>query len=55
MIDVGGQRKERHHWLECMDGITSVIFMVSLAEYDLRLAESKNAVCKIINSFENDN
>jgi hypothetical protein len=46
MIDVGGQRKERRHWLQCVDGVTSVIFMVSLAEYDLRLAESKNEVCQ---------
>jgi len=40
VIDVGGQRKERRKWIQCFDNITSIIFLSSLSDYDLRLEES---------------
>lgn len=40
VIDVGGQRKERRKWISCFDNVTSIIFLASLSDYDLRLQES---------------
>ncbi len=39
MIDVGGQRVERSKWLHCFEGVTSVIYCVSLIEYACQLDE----------------
>lgn len=39
MFDVGGQRNERRKWIHCFQGVTAVIFCVSLAEYDQTLYE----------------
>jgi hypothetical protein len=33
-IDVGGQRSQRSKWLQCFDGITSLLFMVAASEFD---------------------
>lgn len=41
VIDVGGQRKERRKWISCFDNVTSIIFLASLSDYDLRLQESQ--------------
>ena len=38
-MDVGGQRSERKKWLHCFDDSTAVIFVASLTEYDMVLAE----------------
>lgn len=41
MVDVGGQRSERKKWIHCFEGVTSLIFVVALSEYDLVLAEDE--------------
>ncbi|XP_019733577.1 guanine nucleotide-binding protein subunit alpha-14-like isoform X2 [Hippocampus comes] len=42
MVDVGGQRSERRKWIHCFEGVTSIMFLVALSEYDQVLAESDN-------------
>ncbi|CAH1126932.1 unnamed protein product [Ceutorhynchus assimilis] len=42
MVDVGGQRSERRKWIHCFENVTSIIFLVSLSEYDQILFESEN-------------
>lgn len=39
MYDVGGQRNERKKWLHCFEGVTAVIFVAALSEYDQMLFE----------------
>ncbi|KAJ5075950.1 guanine nucleotide-binding protein alpha-4 subunit-related [Anaeramoeba ignava] len=39
LVDVGGQRNERKKWIHCFEGVTSVIFCVSLIEYAQTLRE----------------
>lgn len=39
LVDVGGQRNERKKWMYCFQDVTSVLFVVSLSEYDLKLYE----------------
>lgn len=39
MIDVGGQRSERKKWIHCFEGVTAIIYVTSLAEYDQRCYE----------------
>jgi GTPase SAR1 family protein len=39
MVDVGGQRSERKKWMHCFQGVTAVIFVTALSEYDLKLYE----------------
>jgi len=41
MFDVGGQRNERKKWIHCFQGVTSVIFCISLSEYDQKLFEDE--------------
>jgi GTPase SAR1 family protein len=38
-VDVGGQRSERKKWMFCFEDVTSVLFVVSLIEYDMKLYE----------------
>lgn len=54
MVDVGGQRSERRKWIHCFEGVTSVLFLVAISEYDqvLSSAETEGEVCIfLINSF----
>jgi len=54
MLDVGGQRNERRKWLHCFEGVTSVIFVVSLSEYDQTLFEdsTKNRLQESLELFQ---
>jgi len=40
LVDSGVQRSERRKWIHCFENITSIIFVVNLAEYDQVLEES---------------
>jgi len=53
MVDVGGQRTERRKWIHCFEGVTSVLFCASLAEYDQRLREdgSQNRMIESLQLF----
>ena len=44
MFDVGGQRSERKKWIHCFEGVTAIIFIVAMSEYDLILAEDDEVV-----------
>ena len=46
MVDVGGQRSERKKWIHCFEGVTAIVFCVSLSAYDLVLAEDEEMVSK---------
>ena len=59
LFDVGGQRNERKKWIHAFDGVTAVIFVAALNEYDLvlyednrtaRMAESVKLFDEISNS-----
>lgn len=51
MIDVGGQRSERRKWIHCFENVTSILFIASLAEYDLNLAEADTIVNRMDESL----
>jgi guanine nucleotide-binding protein subunit alpha len=42
MFDVGGQRSERKKWIHCFEGVTAIIFMAALSEYDQKLFEDES-------------
>ena len=44
MFDVGGQRSERKKWIHCFEGVTAIIFIVAMSEYDLTLVEDQEMV-----------
>jgi len=44
MIDVGGQRTERKKWIHCFEGVTAVLFCVSMSEYDQYLLEDEETM-----------
>jgi guanine nucleotide-binding protein G(i) subunit alpha len=39
LLDIGEQLSERKKWIHCFENITSIIFIVNLAEYDQVLLE----------------
>lgn len=39
VYDAGGQRSERKKWIHCFEGITAVLFVLALSEYDQMLFE----------------
>ena len=51
LLDVGGQRSERKKWIHCFEGVTAIIFCVSLSGYDLVLLEDEE-VNRMIESIQ---
>jgi len=53
-VDVGGQRNERRKWIHAFDGVTSIMFIVSLSEYDQCLEEDRkqNRLTEALNLFK---
>jgi guanine nucleotide-binding protein G(i) subunit alpha len=39
MIDVGGQRGQRVYWMHAFDDVNAILFLASLADYNLKLEE----------------
>jgi len=54
ILDVGGQRNERKKWIHCFEGVTAVIFVAAINEYDQVLYEdgSTNRVVEALTLFE---
>ena len=44
ILDVGGQRSERKKWIHCFEGVTAILFCVSMSEYDQLLHEDEETV-----------
>lgn len=42
ILDVGGQRNERRKWMHYFDGVTALIFVAALSEYDQKMYEVEN-------------
>lgn len=41
VYDAGGQRSERRKWIHCFEGITAVLFVLAVSEYDQTLFEDE--------------
>eukprot|EP01039_Chlorochromonas_danica_P001232 gene1232-1344_t len=54
MYDVGGQRNERKKWIHCFEGVTAVIFVAAISEYDQKLFEdaTTNRMVEALDLFE---
>lgn len=54
LYDVGGQRNERKKWIHCFQGVTAIIFVASLSEFDQRCYEDDktNRMKESLNLFE---
>lgn len=54
MYDVGGQRNERKKWIHCFEGVTAVIFVCAISEYDQKLFEdiTTNRIIEALTLFE---
>jgi len=54
MMDVGGQRNERKKWLHCFSGVTAILFVAALSEYDQVLFEDEetNRMIEALNLFD---
>ncbi len=46
-IDVGGQRNERKKWIHCFSGVTAVIFVAAMNEYDMMVRDGCCFVCLV--------
>jgi len=44
LVDVGGQRNERKKWIHCFEGVSAIVFVVSLNEYDLKCYEDDSTM-----------
>ena len=55
LFDVGGQRSERKKWIHCFEDTTAILFVASLAEYDMVLYEdaTQNRMVESLQLFQN--
>eukprot|EP00475_Leptophrys_vorax_P025208 TRINITY_DN3524_c0_g1_i1.p1 TRINITY_DN3524_c0_g1~~TRINITY_DN3524_c0_g1_i1.p1 ORF type:complete len:363 (+),score=107.54 TRINITY_DN3524_c0_g1_i1:234-1322(+) len=49
--DVGGQRSERRKWLNMFDGVTAVLYVIAISEYDMVCFEDEKTN-RIVESLE---
>lgn len=42
LYDVGGQRNERKKWINCFEGVNTILFVAALSEYDQNLFEDSS-------------
>lgn len=42
MFDVGGQRNQRHKWIQVFEGIQAILFLISCGDFDQTLREDPN-------------
>eukprot|EP01083_Nonionella_stella_P050402 134077_1 len=47
VFDVGGQKSERKKWINCFNEVKAVVFVISLASYDMRMFENLNNNCMV--------
>lgn len=40
-VDVGGQRSERRKWINCFENVASLMFVVSMSDYDSFLTQDE--------------
>jgi GTPase SAR1 family protein len=54
LMDVGGQRNERKKWIHCFEGVTAVLFVAAISEYDQVLFEdsTQNRMVEALDLFE---
>jgi len=54
IFDVGGQRNERKKWIHCFEGVTAVLFVCAISEYDQTCFEdeSTNRIAEALTLFE---
>jgi hypothetical protein len=44
VVDVGGQRSERKKWIQCFEGVDTILFLVAISEYDQLLFENHRSL-----------
>eukprot|EP00475_Leptophrys_vorax_P032097 TRINITY_DN4921_c0_g1_i1.p1 TRINITY_DN4921_c0_g1~~TRINITY_DN4921_c0_g1_i1.p1 ORF type:complete len:361 (-),score=95.93 TRINITY_DN4921_c0_g1_i1:54-1136(-) len=54
-VDVGGQQNERRKWIHCFAGVTTILFIAALSEYDQMLYEDEktNRMTESLSVFDN--
>jgi len=54
-VDVGGQQNERRKWIHCFAGVTTILFIGALSEYDMMLYEDEktNRMLESLSVFDN--
>lgn len=55
VIDVGGQKNQRKKWIHFFEGVTAVVFFVSLSSYDEFVEEDENSVSPLVSPSISEN
>lgn len=42
LVDVGGQRSERRKWIHCFEGVSAILYVMAINEYDEKLFEDES-------------